>query len=194
MAAAAAAESFLEGLCKPFLLYVVFMAALITYDITQADIKAAGKNALFLALGGALIFFLCMTGFEMAAWILLAIPPFFFTALIALLIITQIIKTKVKFADGSTRVVNSGSVDFDAENIKKFMGLDEDNGINTGSVGVDSLVGKPYKDQCGSPIIDQLPTPPALPSAEKIAIQLDAAKEAVQPILCPTCNTCSTCN
>ena len=111
-------EAFLEGICKPLLIYGSFMAALVTYNITQGDIKSAGKNSVFLAMGGAALFFLCSTGFEVAAWILLAIPPFFFIALLALLVITQIFRTQVNYGDGT-------STDIVSTTIRDLFGVDK---------------------------------------------------------------------
>ena len=194
-AAATAAESFLEGLCKPFLLYVVFMAALILYNVTQMDVKSAGKNTVFLAIGGALIFFLCFTGFEMVAWILLAIPPFFFVALIALLIVTQLVRTKVNYADGTQASIDS-IPGFSADRLKKVFGMEEadDSKFIRAGGDVDKLVGQPYGESCDVAPEPPLPTPPpALPPAQRIAKQINATKEVLQPIICPSCNTCDTC-
>ena len=95
-----------QTLCKPLLLYITFVSALILYDITQLDSRAALKNTLFLAAGSALIYFLCNSGFEIVAWFLLALPPFFFVALLALLVITQILKTTVVEDNGTSGLSN----------------------------------------------------------------------------------------
>jgi len=157
-------ESILEGICKPLLVYGTFMAALITYDITQSDIKAAGKNSIFLAIGGIAIFLLCSSGFEVAAWILLAIVPFFFISLLAMLIVTQIFKTNVNYDDGS-----SASITGDA--IKELLGIKSqptpDSYVN-GSI--DKLVGKPYHDSCDA-VVPPIPTPPPITSEQRIAIE-----------------------
>jgi hypothetical protein len=135
-------ETFLEGVCKPLLVYGAVMAALITYNITQVDIKAAGKNTIFLAIGGIAIFALCSSGFEIAAWILLTIPPFFFVALVALLIITQVFKTTVNYDDGSSAAITG-------QGIEDILGLRHRSSPDSYANGrVDSLVGKPYVDAC----------------------------------------------
>jgi hypothetical protein len=162
-------EAFLEGICKPLLIYSAFMAALITYDITQKDIKSAGKNSIFLALGGIGLFFLCSSGFEVAAWILLAIPPFFFVALLALLVVTQIFKTHVNYDDGS-------SVDITGGTIKRLFGIDLQQGLDHVAGDVSKLVGQPYVDACTAL--------PLLPSADRIAQELAVSDES-------QCNTCA---
>ena len=135
-------EAFLEGICKPLLIYGAFMAALVTYNITQKDIKAAGKNTVFLAIGGISLFFLCSSGFETAAWILLAIPPFFFTALLALLVITQIFKTHVKYDDGTSSDIVSTTIrdlfgvdksELHMSDITDFVGKYSPNSCNSGT-------------------------------------------------------------
>jgi len=162
-------EAVLEGICKPLLVYGAFMAALITYDITQSDIKSAGKNTIFLAIGGIAIFLLCSSGFELVAWILLAIPPFFFIALLAMLVVTQIFKTNVNYDDGS-----SAGITGDA--IKAFLGVkpqpSPDSYVNG---NIDKLVGKPYSDSCNlatsAQTQAQAQAPPPITSADRIAIE-----------------------
>lgn len=142
-------EAFLEGICKPLLIYGAFMAALVTYNITQSDIKSAGKNSLFLAMGGAALFFLCSSGFEPVAWILLAIPPFFFIALLALLVITQIFRTQVNYGDGtSTDIISTtirdlfglGKSEIYMTNIKDFVTAYDPNSCES-----------PQEPKCDSP-------------------------------------------
>lgn len=90
-------QTFTQSLCKPLLIYIIFVSALICYDITQLDARAILKNTMFLAIGSALIWVLCASGFEIAAWILLALPPFFFVGLLALLVLSQMLKTEVSY-------------------------------------------------------------------------------------------------
>jgi len=150
-------EAILEGICKPLLVYGTFMAALITYDITQSDIKAAGKNTVFLAIGGIAIFLLCNSGFEIAAWVLLAIVPFFFVALLAMLVVTQIFKTNVTYQDGSSATITG-------EAIKRLLGIKQQLVPDSyGNGSVDRLVGKPYNDGCESP--------PLITSVQRLAIE-----------------------
>lgn len=90
-------QTFTQSLCKPLLIYIIFLSALILYNITQLDSQAILKNTLFLAIGSALIWVLCASGFEIAAWILLALPPFFFVGILALLVLSQMLKTEVSY-------------------------------------------------------------------------------------------------
>jgi len=85
----------INTICKPLLLFLIFESALITYHLTQLQFRQVGINAILTAFGSILIYFLCQGGFEYAAWLLLAIVPFFFVALIAFLIISQFIVTNV---------------------------------------------------------------------------------------------------
>ena len=145
------------------------MAALITYDITQKDVRSAGKNLVFLALGGVALFFLCKSGFEGVAWVLLAIPPFFFTALLALLVITQIVKTKVTYDDGESTSITGDS-------FKRMLGLTRMVGDDATNGVVDRLVGKPFQDACNT--IATFPSKiPTFPSKERIAKELGVTNE-----------------
>lgn len=185
MSSANAVESFLEGICKPLLLYVVFMTALMSYNITQGDAIAAGKNMIFTIAGSVMLFLLCFTGFETAAWILLAIPPFFFTAIIALLVITQIVRTDVKFENGSSAAVTG-------DKIKEILGLNEDKGDSSTGDDPEKLVGKPYHEPCDDePPERPPPRPPKYPSQRRIADAKASTKE--QPA-CSSCNMCDTCS
>lgn len=98
-----------QTLCKPLLLYIVFVCALILYDVTQGDARAVLKNTIFLIFGSLLIYALCNAGFETAAWILLALPPFFFIAILAMLILSQIMKTTVVDDSGTSTMSNWSS-------------------------------------------------------------------------------------
>ena len=80
----------LESMCKPLLLFLIFEAALITYNLTQKKVNNAIVNGLMTLIGSVLIYLLCSFGFEIAAWMLLAIVPFFFVSMISFLIITQL--------------------------------------------------------------------------------------------------------
>ena len=85
----------LNTICKPLFLFLIFEAALITYYLTQSKMKLVGINVIMTLIGSVLIYLLCSGGFEIAAWLLLAIVPFFFVAFIAFLIVAQIAKSKV---------------------------------------------------------------------------------------------------
>lgn len=102
-------QTFTQSICKPLLIYIIFVSALILYNITQLDSQAILKNTLFLAIGSGLIWVLCASGFEIAAWILLALPPFFFVGLLALLVLTQMLKTEVSY-NGLPQTLNPSSV------------------------------------------------------------------------------------
>jgi len=85
----------IDTTCKPLLLFFIFKSALITYNISQLQFRQAGINLILTCFGSVLIYFLCQGGFEYAAWLLLAIVPFFFVALIAFLVISQFIDTDI---------------------------------------------------------------------------------------------------
>jgi len=192
-----AIETVLEGVCKPLLVYNVVMAALITYDATQGDIKAIVRNSVFLILGSGLIWILCTLGFTAAAWILLSLPPFFLVALLALLVITQIVNTNVKYDDGNGNMITG-------DKLRDALGMGRDP-AETGKVqGKDlAFYAGPTGGKC---VDDTVPTPPGMNAGDKIRLQMHAAdaaeaenkaaaaaaKEAASCGTCSTCNTCET--
>lgn len=113
----------LESMCKPLLLFLIFEAALITYDLTQKKVRNAIVNGVMTLIGSLLIYLLCSFGFEIAAWMLLAIVPFFFVSLIAFLIITQLISTDALYWNGK-----GGGIRETISNgwVRKMFGLPED--------------------------------------------------------------------
>lgn len=109
-------ESFLESLSKPLILYNIFVIALITYDATQGDLMSVGKNFFFLLVGSGLIWILCFLGYEAVAWVLLSLPVFFIVALLALLVLTQIVNTDVNYS-------NNKFIHITGNKIKDWFGL-----------------------------------------------------------------------
>jgi len=165
-----------QSLCKPLLLYITCISALILYDITQFDGRAALKNTLFLAFGSALIYVLCNLGFEFAAWMLLALLPFFFVALLAMLVITQILKTRVIDDDGTNGL----------SNWRNFFGFKspEEAALEHVERDVEQALGA-TAEKCAQAVAEPVkkiqmwkltPLPPV----------------TVQSVACPTCNSMST--
>ena len=67
-------------------------------------------------LGSALIWILCFLGYEPVAWILLSLPVFFIVALLALLVLTQIVNTDVNYS-------NNKFINITGNKIKDWFGL-----------------------------------------------------------------------
>lgn len=99
----------IESLCKPLLIFLIFELALITYNITQFQFRKASINLLMAIMGSVLIYLLCKGGLETAAWLLLAIVPFFFVCVIAFLIISQFINTDFSIMSGSKPSAYNGN-------------------------------------------------------------------------------------
>jgi len=176
------AETFLEAICKPLLVYGVVMGALITYNATKGDASSLLKNITFLFIGSGLIWVLCRMGFEMVAWVLLSLPVFFVIALLALLVITQIVRTDVTYDDGSGSTITGDS-------IRDMLGLGK-NIADTGTTNGDmSLWMGPTRGEC---VDDTVPTPPRMNAGDKIRLQMSAAscaaKEAAET--CPPPQAC----
>jgi len=91
-----------NSLCKPLLLFLIFGAAHITYNLTQFQFRSALKNLFMTAIGGGLIYFLCRMDFEIAAWLLMFLVPFFFVALMSFMVLSQLITTDVRHWNGPT--------------------------------------------------------------------------------------------
>ena len=169
---------FTQGLCKPLLIFIIFYAALILFNITQFDGAAVLKNTLFLAFGAALIYALCSAGFETVAWIMLALYPFFFVSIIALLVVTQMLKTTVTDERGTSVLSGNGwfSNLFGARTNERRQ-LEN---IERELEGALSNVGS-NASKCADAIIK--------PVVRNIQLY---KLTPLQPIMCPTCTSTST--
>lgn len=101
-------EKLLESVCKPIILYNVFVIALIIFNISQGDLRSLFKNSVFLVVGTGLLWTLCYLGFSPVAWVLLSLPVFFVVAILALLVLTQIIKTDVEYDECGDKYLVGG--------------------------------------------------------------------------------------
>jgi hypothetical protein len=194
------AETILSLVCKPVLIFTVFLSALICFDVTQKDFKAAAKNAVYLIAGDAMLMLLCLGGFEPAAWILLGLIPFFFAALIALLLITQIVRTEAVYDDGTSKIITGSQ-------IRSFFGVpDKKPPVSNGQRedpnhafdGANQLLA-PSAEETAACDAEPKPTPlpiaPQISTSERISKQMGGATDLPgQPIMCPTCNSCDTCS
>ena len=181
-------ESLLESISKPLIIYNVIVIALICYDVTQGDLPSVGKNSVFLVLGSLLIWLLCFLGFEPAVWVLLSLPVFFLVAILALLVITQIVNTDVNYSDNKY-------MNLTGKKIKDWFGL-KDTATEDAEKGVtyDTSSGfYPPKhpdpaSKCKRPAhVQQLI--PTISTKERVAETKKAALPE-QPIVCLTCETC----
>jgi len=76
-----------KSLCLPAKVYPIGMTALILFDLYRGSGSATLKHFFALIFGTGLLYILCISNMESVAWILLALPVFFFLALLALLIL-----------------------------------------------------------------------------------------------------------
>lgn len=183
-----AIQKILNSVCKPLIVYNIFVIALILYDITQADFNSVIKNSIFLVVGSALIWLLCFLGFGPAAWILLSLPVFFVVALIASVVVTQIIKTILKDEDGDTNI--NGKKFLEMIGIKDQEQLDKERGITHDYSDGVNAPSTPYVDPaCKKP---EPPKPPKITPKERVATSLLAI--IPEPPACNSCNTCNSCD
>ena len=157
------------------------------FNITQADFNSVMKNSIFLVVGSVLIWTLCYLGFGTAAWILLSLPLFFVISMLALLVITQIIKTDVQYDDKGNRILISGKKLMEIFGIKDQDQIDRESGLFKD--GSDDVNGKytPYEDPaCKKPVI---PEPPKIKPKERVSGSLLAMISST-----PCCNTCDSCD
>jgi hypothetical protein len=161
------------------------MAALILYDITQLNTGAIIKNSMFLTFGSILIWALCGAGFEIVAWILLALPLFFLVGLAAFLVVTQIIgKSDTINMDGTTETVYG--------NFNKPTAGQNEEAILENSVEKDleRVLGSSDDASCGKP------------KPQLIPVKLWKIVQAPAQTMCSTCNAvaapsssmCPTCS
>ena len=164
------------GYCGPYVLYVIFMLALITYDLTQYDKKAAIRDTIFLIIGGFLLWLLCKIGFEIAGWILISVIPFFFVSLIALLIVTQIVRTEVNYDDNYNKI-------FTGKKLLDYFGYDDFDRkkvVRPPGAGAFDIIAKPDPDPCSPEIAKITPV-------KRIIMQLERKS-------CPKPSSISSCN
>ena len=175
-------EFILESISKPLLIYNIFVIALICYDATQLDIKSMGKNTFFLIVGSFLIWLLCYLGFEPIVWVLLSLPIFFIVALLALLVLTQIINTDVNYS-------NNDALNITGAKIKDWFGI---NDIDTEDKehGVTHDLSSDFKPPIHPDITCNRPEHlPTISSKDRIAGMLKAVLPE-QSVFYSTCNSC----
>jgi hypothetical protein len=180
-------QSIINSVCKPLIVYDIFVVALIMFNITQSDFSSAMKNSIFLLVGSVLIWALCFLGFGPVVWVLLSMPVFFVIAMLALLVITQIIKTDVQYDENGNRILITGKKLMDWFGIKDQDQIDRESGLEKD--GSDDVNGQftPFVDpSCKKPVI---PEPPKISSKERVSGSLMAMIPSI-----PTCNVCDSCD
>jgi hypothetical protein len=168
------------------MIYNIFLLALICYDLTQENYRAAAKDTVFLVVGSVLIWLLVYLGFEAVAWVLLMMPLFFIVALLALLVLTQIIKTDVNYS--KSEVVLTGL------NFARIFGLEQKTDEHMDHDMSNGFFPPEHPDLpiagCRKPVEKIVPPPPIKPK-ERICGMLNAV---IPTPVCPTssCNSCSS--
>jgi len=175
-------EFILESTSKPLLIYNIFVIALICYSLVKKDYYSAGKNTICLVLGSIFIWLLVYLGFEPVAWVLLTLPVYFVFAILALLVLTQIIKTDVNYSN--SEYIYTGL------NFSKLFGIENpDNEIQVHDYTLgfwppehpeppSSCNRPPHVKRCN----EHVPTPPPMEPKERIIGMIAA--------VVPTCETC----
>jgi len=77
-------------------------------------------------IGGVLLNLLCKGGFEVAAWLLLAIVPFFFVSVLAYLLITQLVTTTDYEWNGANGLFTKKTIT--NKHFRRFFGIPEADG------------------------------------------------------------------
>ena len=174
-------ERFLENVSKPMMIYNIFLLALICYNLSQENFTAAAKNSGFLVFGSILIWLLVYLGFEAVAWVLLLLPVFFIVAILALLVLTQIIKTDINYSQHEAVLTGI--------NFANMFGLNKQIDENIEHDTSKGFYAPKYPDLdadgCSKPV-----TPPPIKPKERICGMLSAVIPSTD---CPAseCNTCS---
>ena len=171
-------ENISESFCGPFVLYTIFMLALIVFNLTQNDRVSSLRNVVFLFIGSLLLWLLCRMGFEIAAWILISLIPFFFVSLIALLIVTQVIRTEVDYDDGTYKIISGktllsyfGYEDFERKKVQRPSGS-----------GPFDVIASPDPSPCDKPE----PEAPRLNPVKRVIQQLE--RRFIPETTCDQCN------
>ncbi len=80
-------------LCSPAKLYLLFMMALVLFNMANGYSIYAMRNFVYMIFGTFVLWVLCAANMDFAAWGLLAFPLFFFIVLIALWVFDGILFT-----------------------------------------------------------------------------------------------------
>jgi hypothetical protein len=80
-------------LCSPAKLYLLFMVAMILFDMASGYAFHAMRNTVYAVFGPFVLWVLCAANMDFAAWGLLALPFFFFIVLIALWVFDGVLFT-----------------------------------------------------------------------------------------------------
>jgi hypothetical protein len=80
-------------LCTPAKLYLLFMVAVVLFDMASGYARHAMRNTVYGIFGTFALWVLCAANMDFAAWGLLALPLFFFIVLIALWVFDGVLFT-----------------------------------------------------------------------------------------------------
>lgn len=81
------------NLCTPAKLYLLFMTALVLFDMVSGYARSAMRNTVYALFGTLILWILCASNMDFAAWGLLVFPILFFIVLIALWVFDGILFT-----------------------------------------------------------------------------------------------------
>jgi hypothetical protein len=178
-------ELFLENISKPMLIYNIFLLALICYNLSQENFGAAAKNSVFLLIGSILIWLLVYLGFEAVAWVLLLLPIFFIVAILALLVLTQIMRMNINYSQHEAVLTGI--------NFAKMFGFNTQMDENIEHDTSKGFYAPKYPDLdadgCSKPV-EKIVMPPPIKPAERICGMLN---NVIPTSDCPTseCHSCS---
>lgn len=91
-----------SSICPPAKVYLLFMIALVLFDMASGYTRHAMRNTVYAVFGTFVLWVLCAANMDFAAWGLLALPLFFFILLLALWVFDGILFT-------TSREFNHGS-------------------------------------------------------------------------------------
>ncbi len=82
-----------SNVCPPAKVYLLFMIALVLFDMASGYSYSAMKNTVYAVFGTFVLWVLCAANMDFAAWGLLALPVFFFILLLALWVFDGVLFT-----------------------------------------------------------------------------------------------------
>lgn len=78
-----------SGTCAPMKVYILFMIALVFFDLYEGHSQRFMRSIFYLVTGATFLYVLCAAGMEYVGWVLLMIPVLFVIFILVILIFDQ---------------------------------------------------------------------------------------------------------
>jgi hypothetical protein len=80
-------------LCSPAKVYIIFMSAVVFFDMYLGQTRKVLLNIVYLVFGTGIFYTLCAANMDFVGWLLLAVPILFYIFVVALWVFDQSLYT-----------------------------------------------------------------------------------------------------